>query len=329
MKKKHLSIAALMAMLTLTSTAGAQTAVPAPKPAASAKPTASPAPKADAPAKPEASPAVKPAADAPKETPTAPPAPAAKPAPATKPAPVAKPAPATKPVVKPATAKPATKPAAKPAAKPAPATKTTAPAKLGVIAQFSTIARGTEARDENIALAVDHINGVVLAPGETFSLNETVGKRTKASGFKTAHVFLDAKVVNGVGGGVSQVTGTLFNAAALAGLKIVEVNPHSRPVAYLPLGRDATVAYGEKDLKFTNNTKSPIKIAYTFKHKKLTARFFGTPVPGRKISLRPRVHRLGAGKINAELYRVTKMNGVVVSKDKLLTHAYRWTPGAK
>ncbi len=199
----------------------------------------------------------------------------------------------------------------------------------GQLAVFSTKASGTEARDTNIALAVDRIDGTLLSPKETFSLNETVGKRTKASGFKEAHVFVDAKVVNGVGGGVSQVTGTLFNAAALAGLTIKEVNPHSRPVAYLPLGRDATVAYGHKDLKFINNTSAPVYIKYTFIKKRLTATLWGKPVPGRKIVLRPKVQRLGAGKINAQLYRVIKLNGKVVAKDKLLSHAYRWTPGAK
>ncbi len=197
----------------------------------------------------------------------------------------------------------------------------------GKLAQFSTVASGTEARDTNIAIAVNDINGILLSPGETFSLNEVVGRRTKAKGYKEAPVFVNAKKVPGVGGGVSQVTGTLFNAAALAGLKIVEVNPHSRPVAYLPLGRDATVAYGSKDLKVKNDTDAPVYITYTFASDRLTATFWGKKVAGQKITLRPSVQRLGVGKVNVQLYRVTKVNGKVTGKEKLLSHGYRWKPG--
>jgi len=197
----------------------------------------------------------------------------------------------------------------------------------GKLSEFSSIAVGTASRDNNIAIAVDHIDGTLLSPGEVFSLNDIVGERTKARGFQEAHVFVDAKVVNGLGGGVSQVTGTLFNAAALAGLKIVEVNPHSRPVAYLPLGRDATVAYGAKDLKFKNTTSAPIYIRYTFTRSRLVATLWGAPTAGRTVSLRPTVQRLGPGKINAQLYRVIKENGQIVSKERLLSHGYRWKPG--
>jgi len=199
----------------------------------------------------------------------------------------------------------------------------------GRLSQFSTIAVGPPARNNNIDIAVDSIDGTLLSPGEEFSLNQTVGKRTKARGFEVAHVFVDARVVKGVGGGVSQVTGTLFNAVALAGLKIIEVNPHSRPVAYLPIGRDATVAYGAEDLKFKNNTRRPVYITYTFTHRRLTATVWGAPVHGRKISLRPRVHHLGPGKVDADLYRVIKFKGRLVSKEHLFHHSYRWKPGEK
>jgi len=197
----------------------------------------------------------------------------------------------------------------------------------GVLASFSSVAAKNASRDNNIAVAVASIHGMVLKPGETFSLNQTVGERTKARGFQTATVFVNAKPVPGVGGGVSQVTGTLFNAAALAGLTIDEVNPHSRPVAYLPLGRDATVAYGDKDLRFTNNTDAPIYITYTFRNQTLSVTLFGKKTPGEQISLRPSIQRLGPGKINAQLYRIVKQDGKVISKSRLFSHAYRWQPG--
>ena len=196
----------------------------------------------------------------------------------------------------------------------------------GVLATMETITSANAKRNNNIKIAAESIDGTLLSPGEVFSLNQTVGKRTQARGFRTATVFVNAEKVPGVGGGVSQITGTLFNAAALAGLAIKEVNPHSRPVAYLPVGRDATVAYGDKDLKFANNTKAPVYIAYSFANRHLRATLFGAKSPGRTISLRPVVQNLGPGRVNAQLYRVIRQNGKVTAKERLVTHQYRWQP---
>ncbi len=125
------------------------------------------------------------------------------------------------------------------------------------------------------------------------------------------------------------MTGTLFNAAALAGLKINEVNPHSRPVAYLPVGRDATVAYGAKDLKFTNDTKAPVYVSYMFRRSRLTATLFGRKAAARRISLRPAVQRRAPGDVRAQLYRVIKVNGKVAKKERLFRHQYKWEPDKK
>ncbi|MBC8101817.1 MAG: VanW family protein [Cytophagales bacterium] len=196
----------------------------------------------------------------------------------------------------------------------------------GVLGTMRTTTSANAKRNNNIKVAAESIDGTLLSPGEVFSLNKTVGKRTQARGYLTATVFVDAEKVPGIGGGVSQVTGTLFNAAALAGLAIQEVNPHSRPVAYLPIGRDATVAYGSKDLKFANNTKAPVYIAYTFDGSRLHATLFGAKTTGRTVTLRPAVQRLGAGRVNAALYRIVKQNGKVTAKQRLFRHQYRWTP---
>lgn len=198
----------------------------------------------------------------------------------------------------------------------------------GILGTMTTQTSANENRNTNVRIAVEAINGILLSPGETFSLNETVGRRTKARGFQEATVFVNAEAVPGVGGGVSQVTGTLFNAAALSDLTILEVNPHSRPVAYLPVGRDATVAWGDKDLKFKNNTDAPVYIAYTFQNNRLTATLYGKKLPGRTVTLKPDVARLGPGSINASLYRVVKENGQIIEKSKLFSHAYRWKPDA-
>ena len=201
----------------------------------------------------------------------------------------------------------------------------------GIIGQQTTQTSPNPKRNHNIGVAVSFIDGALLSPGETFSLNGTVGKRTQAAGFRMAHVFENGEIVDGIGGGVSQVTGTLFNAAAKAGLKIVEVNPHSRPVAYLPLGYDATVAYGEKDLKFTNDTDAPIFVDYRFnpKNRHLTATLYGKKVAGKTVRLKANVQNLGPGKIDAQLYRIVKKNGKVVTKQALFDHHYRWNPKKK
>lgn len=198
----------------------------------------------------------------------------------------------------------------------------------GVISRMVTHTTDNPSRNTNIEIAASAIDGTVLSPGEVFSLNQIVGERTKARGYKEANVFVNAEVVPGVGGGVSQITGTLFNAAALAGLPIKEVHPHSRPVQYLPLGRDATVAYGDKDLKFVNNTGAPIFISYQFQNNVLTATLYGAKVDGRKVTLTPRIRELGPGRINAELYRTVRDQGKVVAKERVFTHAYRWKPDA-
>ncbi|CAA9586752.1 MAG: Vancomycin B-type resistance protein VanW [uncultured Thermomicrobiales bacterium] len=196
----------------------------------------------------------------------------------------------------------------------------------GRLTSYATVAARNPSRNQNIEIAVEAIDGTLLSPGETFSLNQTVGRRTRARGFEEATVFVDAEKVQGVGGGVSQVTGTLFNAAALAGLKINEVNPHSRPVDYIPVGRDATVAWGSKDLKFTNNTGGPVYIQYDFDGRRLRATGWGKKQDGRQVTLTPRVQRRGPGHITAQLYRTVRENGKVMRKELLFGHAYRWEP---
>lgn len=107
-------------------------------------------------------------------------------------------------------------------------------------------------RAHNIRLAVSHIGTYVLEPGTTFSYNEVVGPRTSAAGFRRAPVIIDGQLVQGVGGGVCQVSGTLHAAALYAGMEFVEWHSHSRVSSYIGPGLDATVADGLKDLKFIN-----------------------------------------------------------------------------
>lgn len=129
------------------------------------------------------------------------------------------------------------------------------------LASFSTkYSASNKNRSENVALAAEKMNGTVLAPGEVFSYNDVVGERTAKNGFKNAPVYENGKSVDGIGGGVCQVSTTLYSAVLYADLKIVSRQNHSLPVSYVPLGQDATVVDGSIDFKFSNNTNYPIKI---------------------------------------------------------------------
>lgn len=115
-------------------------------------------------------------------------------------------------------------------------------------------------RCANIKLAAGKINGAVIPAGECFSFNQTVGARTPENGYKPAKIIEDGKFVLGVGGGVCQVSTTLYNAVLLAGLSIAEYHPHSLPVSYVAPSRDAMVSGSYCDLKFVNNRNTPIYV---------------------------------------------------------------------
>ncbi|MDQ0060334.1 VanW family protein [Paenibacillus harenae] len=115
-------------------------------------------------------------------------------------------------------------------------------------------------RSHNIQLAAKAINNRVVFPNETFSFNETVGKRTEAKGYMRAPVIVRGEVSEGIGGGICQISSTLFNAADRAGLQIVNRYSHSRHVPYVPPGRDATVSWHGPDFVFKNKYNEPILI---------------------------------------------------------------------
>ena len=115
-------------------------------------------------------------------------------------------------------------------------------------------------RSTNISLAAQKLDGVVIMPGETFSFNQTVGQRTKAAGFKEATAYSNGQVVQEVGGGICQVSSTLYNAVLYANLEIVERTNHGFKPSYVKPGLDATVSWGGPDFKFKNNRNYPVRI---------------------------------------------------------------------
>ena len=148
---------------------------------------------------------------------------------------------------------------------------------FGRISDATTNASSSSAnRLNNIRQALKYINGTCLEPGETFSFNQTVGKRTTDRGFKVATAYSAGDVTEEVGGGICQVSTTLFNAAVKADLQIVERHNHSLTVAYVDNGKDATVNWGSQDLRFKNNTGDKVYIlCYLTEDKRVRFGIFG------------------------------------------------------
>jgi vancomycin resistance protein YoaR len=130
-------------------------------------------------------------------------------------------------------------------------------------------------RTANIRLSARRINGHILYPGQVFSFNQVVGPRDREHGFKEALEIVDGEFVPGIGGGVCQVSSTLYNAVLLANLTVVERTNHSKPLGYVGLGRDATVVYGALDFKFANNTGAPVVILAETAKNRLTVGIVG------------------------------------------------------
>jgi vancomycin resistance protein YoaR len=135
-------------------------------------------------------------------------------------------------------------------------------------------------RSHNIRLAAEAINNYVVFPGEEFSFNKVVGKRTVDKGYKRAPVIVKGELSEDIGGGICQVSSTLFNAVSLKGIKIVERYSHSRSVPYVPPGRDATVSWWGPDFVFKNEYSHPILIRAKAEEGKMIIRIFSSDSVG-------------------------------------------------
>ena len=132
------------------------------------------------------------------------------------------------------------------------------------VSTFTTYFPYAAYRNTNIGRAAELVNGTILQPGDTFSLNDTVGERTRQNGFTEGWTIQNGVFYSDLGGGVSQMATTTFNAMFFAGLKDVEHKPHSLYISRYPVGREATVAWGSVDLKFTNDTPYGVLIHTSF-----------------------------------------------------------------
>ena len=218
-----------------------------------------------------------------------------------------------------------------------------------ILGAKSSYVNGTPSRLGNIRIAAKHINGTLLKPGDIFSYNEIVGPREEDGGYREAPILIRGKHDTGIAGGICQTSGTLFNAVLHSGLKIVQREHHSTPIGYLPIGLDATVAYGSIDFKFQNDTGAPVYVAATLNGRELTFTLFGKEVPGRHVALvrgafsrtgpsyvtetdrsKPVGYRHvvegGSGGCHVTWYRIIKVDGKVVHRD-VISSRYSPHPG--
>lgn len=219
-----------------------------------------------------------------------------------------------------------------------------------VVSQYSTTFPSYQtSRNTNIRLATQKLDGVVLMPGQKISFNQTVGQRTVEGGYKEAPVLVYGRHDTGIGGGICQVSTTLYNAALLADMKVVRRNNHSIPSVYVPVGRDATVDWGTLDLILENSSDLPIAIASTYENGRITFRILGQKDPSLKVKIVTENHRVwsrdpnlvvdaklapGARKVvdrgsrahSIDTYRIVYRNGVEIRRDHLSKSNYVGCP---
>lgn len=159
--------------------------------------------------------------------------------------------------------------------------------KYKTIASYTTKATNSSNRNENIRLACNALNGTIVNPGQEFSFNDTTGARTEAKGYKPATAYLNGEIVQEPGGGVCQISSTLYNAVVFAGLTSTERHAHSYEPSYVTPGEDAAVSFGGPDFRFVNNSDYPIAIKTSWAKQELTISIYGVPIlkEGEKIRM--------------------------------------------
>ena len=201
-------------------------------------------------------------------------------------------------------------------------------------------------RTNNLVLACNKLNGKVVLPGEVFSYNKTLGPRTVATGYKNAKIYEAGKVVDGIGGGICQISTTLYNAVLESNLEIVERRNHQFVTSYIGPGRDATVVYGMTDFRFKNTRKYPVRITasakngiatvaiygikeeneYTFRYS--TKQIVSIPAPVKYIEDptlnvgEEVVEKKGVNGMKTETYITKMLNGKVISTKLLSRDTY-------
>ena len=194
-----------------------------------------------------------------------------------------------------------------------------------LLASYSTkYVASNKNRTTNLRLAAEKIDGTVLLPGEIFSYNNVVGERTISAGYKDAAIYLNGQVVDGLGGGICQISTTLFNTVLFSNLEIVELYNHQFVPSYATAGRDATVVYGVKDFKFKNSRNYAIKITCSVSNGVATFQIWGfKQEPEYEINVSANVTSRTSSYIKSVTYRTLKLNGEVVKTEKISNYTYK------
>lgn len=193
-----------------------------------------------------------------------------------------------------------------------------------LLASFSTKYSSNANRTTNLRLAAGKIDGYVLLPDEIFSYNSVVGERTISAGYKDAAVYQDGEVVQGLGGGICQISTTLYNAALYANLGIVELHNHQFVPSYVTAGRDATVVYGVKDFQFKNTRKHAIKITCSVSGGIAKFNIWGVREENEyDIDVYAYVTSKTSSYIKSSTYRSLKSNGQIVSTENIINSTYK------
>ncbi len=179
-------------------------------------------------------------------------------------------------------------------------------------------------RNENIRIAARSITQAIVMPGETFSFNDLIGECSTRTGYKESTIYLNGELSKGIGGGICQVSTTLYNAVLRANLEIVQRRNHSLSVTYVPLGQDAMVSIGSSDFKFKNNRSYPIKVVASTATGSITCQIFGLKNDTEyEVKLDTKVISKTDTKTKTQTYKVLYLNGREVSRTLLSTDTYK------
>ena len=217
------------------------------------------------------------------------------------------------------------------------------------ISTFTTTTTANSNRNTNVRLAAEAINGTVIPPGGEFSFNGTVGQRTEAKGYKSAAAYSGGEVVQETGGGVCQVSSTLYNAVVRAGMEISYRRSHTFEPSYVTPGQDATVSWEQPDFKFINTSKAAIGLKASYADRKMTVSVYGIPVLEEGVTIdlesvqtetldppaptyeedqtlqltEEKVKSAGSNGSRWVTYKITYKDGVEVSREQDHTTTYK------
>lgn len=218
------------------------------------------------------------------------------------------------------------------------------------ISSYTTTLSGlSEAQVENLQIAAAKVDGTVIKPGELFSFNEIVGERLRRWGYKGAPTIYQGQMVYTPGGGLCQLVSTIYNAALLGGMEIIERTPHLWTINSVGPGRDATTLYGKIDLKFRNNYDVPVKIGAEVSDNRVFARLFSTQKLDQQITLevqtlkvipapryphypqtssaQPSSFKQGRDGYKVRVYRYYKKDDKLIKRELISVDEYEPVPG--